>query len=195
MKLQQILKITFLMSFFSFWVYAQEGYPPPCNEIKEVKLATDPVKKKILFQYIQDCLHNQSFNTTYDKGIINLYEYKNSQNQLCWLLFAQIDDSYKDNPPTRFSDFQGEIILIYDADSTGRVLKTSGDKASLNRCLEQIIGDRVFIRPTIKTRWTSSVLPDNEKRKEGNHRWVTGGGGAVIIRFNKDGSYKISPLG
>jgi len=176
--------------------YAQEGNPPPCTEVKEVKIATDPIKRKALFSFIQSCIREHWFSSAYDKGIIHLYEYHNSQNELCWRLYPRIDDLYKDNPPNRFADFDGDIILIYDADSTGRVQKTVGDKASLNQCLEQIIGDRVFRRPITKKRWTSAVIPHiNEKQREGNRRYVTGGVGEVIIRFNKDGSYTISHLG
>ncbi|MBN8823783.1 MULTISPECIES: hypothetical protein [unclassified Spirosoma] len=176
--------------------YAQQGNPPPCTDVQQVTIATDSIKQKILFEFIQNCVKEQWFNTNYDKGIVHLYEFHNSENKLCWILSATIDDIYKNNPPLRFSDFRGDIILVYDADSTGRVVKTTADKAVLNRCLEQIIGDRVFTRPTTRRRWTSDVLPYiNRKRNEGNRRFSTGGGGSTLVIFEKDGTYKLSRFG
>lgn len=175
--------------------YAQVGNLPPCNGVMQVKIATDSLKEKILNKFISDCVNNNWFNRSYDKGIIHLYEYFDTKGNLCWYLSPLIDDRYKDNPPNRFSDFRGDIILVYDADSTGRVRMTAGDKDAKNHCLEQIIGDRVFTRPTQKTRWTSDVIPYiNKNRSEGNRRIMTGGGGAIIVRFTKDGKYVISPL-
>jgi hypothetical protein len=173
--------------------FAQLGYPPPCNETKQVKLDTDPKRRQILFDFIQSCERNQWRN---DKGIVLLREYENEQGKLCWLLLPCIDDTYKDNPPNRFASFNGDIILVFDADSNRNIRPTVGDKSRLNQCLEQIIGDRVYIRPTIKTRWTDMVLPfTNRKMKRGASRISGGNGGSLIIVFNSDGSYeKLMPV-
>ena len=40
-------------------IYAQSGYPPPCNEVKQVKLDTDPSRRQILFDFIRRCEQNQ----------------------------------------------------------------------------------------------------------------------------------------
>lgn len=198
MKVANIVNysLSAVLALVTVAAYAQEGNPPPCTEVKEIKVDTDSIKRKILFDFIQSSLREHWFSREYDKGIVHLCEYHNSQNQLCWLLYSRVDDLYKDNPPNRFADFDGDIILIYDADSTGRVIKTIGDRTSLNQCLEKIIGDRVFIRPATKKRWTSAVIPYvNKRRYEGNRRIMTGGGGSIIVTFNKDGSYTISHLG
>lgn len=168
--------------------YAQSGYPPPCNDVKQVKLDTDPKRRQILVDFIRDCERNQWKN---DKGIVLLREYQNEQGKSCWLLLPSIDDSYKDNPPSRFASFNGDIILIFDAESNGLVLKpTVGDKDRLNQCLEKIIGDRVYTRPTIKSRWTDNVMPfTNRKMERGAGRIYGGNGGSLIIIFNPDGSY------
>ena len=174
--------------------YAQSGYPPPCNEVKQVKLDTDPNKRQILVDFIRACERNQWKN---DKGIVLIREYQNAQGKSCWLLLSSIDDSYKDNPPDRFASFNGDIILVFDADSNKNVKSTIGDKDRLNQCLAQIIGDRVYTRPTIKGRWTDNVMPiSNRKMKEGAHRIFGGNpGGSLIIIFNPDGSYQgLSPV-
>jgi hypothetical protein len=169
--------------------YAQSGYPPPCNDVKQVKLDTDLQKRKILLDFISNC-ERKAWRE--DKGIVHLMEYKNEQGKTCWLLLPSIDDRYKDNPPGRFASFEGDIILVFDADSNRNVKPITGDKNRLNQCLEQIIGDRVYIRPTIKSRCTDNVLPiSNHKLKEGRRRRWAGNGGSLIVIFNPDGSYEM----
>ncbi|MCF2491504.1 hypothetical protein [Dyadobacter sp. CY347] len=161
---------------------------PPCNEVKQVKIDTDQRKKKILSNYIDYCVKKEWKN---NKGIVMLREFKNEQGQDCWLLIPSIDDSYKDNPPERFATFQGDIILIFSADSMQNVIPAKGDENQLNQGLEQIIGDRVYTRTTIKGRWTDGMRPfTNEKITEGVHRILGGNGGTLIIVFNADGTYK-----
>ncbi len=194
MKLvKKALGLQLLWLLFFYQSYAQQGNPPPCSNVQEIKLDTDPLRRRILADFLGACIRNKEFLPKYDKGIIHLYQYQNAHGEECWLLMPLIDDSYKDNPPTRFSDFNGDIILVYDADSVGHPYKTTGDIAARNRCLEQIIGDRVFTRPPKRTRWTSMVLPiSNRRMNEGNRRNLTGNGGDVIIIFDKKGGYRKS---
>ena len=186
--------LSLILALLTLSTYAQSGYPPPCDEVKQVKLDTDQRKRHILSEFISSCVRNKYW--TNDKGIILLREYQNEQGKSCWLLLPSIDDSYKDNPPNRSASFDGDIILIFDADSKQNVKPTVGDKTLLNQCLEQIIGDRVYTRPTIKSRWTNMVLPvTNHKMKEGARRAEIGNGGSLIIIFNADGSYeKLLPV-
>ena len=182
------------LTLLNLTTFAQLGYPPPCDEAKLVKLDTDSKKRQILIDFIQNCERNQWKN---NKGIVLLREYQNDQGKPCWLLLPSIDDSYRDSPPNRFASFNGDIILISEAESNGLVVKPSaGDKNRLNQCLEQIIGDRVYTRPTIKTRWTDMVLPfTNRKMERGAGRISGGNGGSLIIVFNPDGSYeKLIPI-
>ncbi|UTM21737.1 hypothetical protein [Dyadobacter chenhuakuii] len=161
---------------------------PPCKEVKQVKIDTDQRKKKILSDYIDYCVKKEWKN---DKGIVMLREFRNELGQDCWLLIPSIDDSYKDNPPERFATFEGDIILIFSADSMQNVIPAKGDKNRLNQCLEQITGDRVYTRPTIKGRWADSLRPiTNKKITQGAHRMVGGNGGTLLIVFNADGTYK-----
>lgn len=185
------IKISFLfvsLVIFRLNTYGQKGYPPPCAEAKQVKLDTSPSKRKILGDFIRDCEQNEWKK---DKGIVLLREYWNQQGKECWLLLPSIDDSYRDNPPDRFASFDSDIILIFDADSVGNIKPSIRNRQDLNQCLEQIIGDRVYTRPTIKTRWTDAVRPyTTEKMKEGARRIQGGNGGSLIIIFNTDGTYK-----
>ena len=167
---------------------AQTGNPPPCIEVKQVALDLEQTKRQILSEFVSSCVRNNYWRN--DKGIVLLREYQNEEGKSCWLLLPSIDDSYKDNPPSRFSCFQGDIVLIYDADSRGNVKPTLEDKNGLNQCLEQIIGDRVYLRPTTKTRWADTVMPFTNRKLNGVRRISGGNGGSLIIIFNSDGSYR-----
>ena len=173
---------------------AQSGYPPPCNEVKQVKLDTAQTKRQILSDFISNCVRNRYWMN--DKGIILIREYQNEEGKQCWLLSPSIDDGYKDNPPNRFATFNGDIVLIFDANSKGITKESTGNRNALNQCLDQIIGDRVYIRPSTKSRWADTVLPiTNRKIKEGARRIWGGNGGSLIIIFNADGSYqKLLPV-
>lgn len=173
---------------------AQSGYPPPCNQVQLTKLDTDQTRRQILTDFIANCGRNHYWLN--DKGIVLLRQYQNQDGKLCWLLLPSIDDSYKGNPPSRFASFNGDIILVFEATSSGLLKAPAGDQQALNQCLEQIIGDRVYTRPTIKSRWTDNVMPfTNEKMKSGARRIQGGNGGSLIIIFNSDGSYqKLLPV-
>ena len=192
-----IKRVFLLVSFvfLSLGTFAQLGYPPPCDEVKLVKLDTNAQKRQILADFISSCIRNHYWLN--NKGIVLLNQYQNQQGKQCWLLLPSIDDSYKDNPPNRFASFEGDIILIFETESNGFITKPTGDdKSRLNQCLEQIIGDRIYSRPTIKTRWTDMVLPiSNRKLERGASRISAGNGGSLIIIFNPDGSYeKLIPV-
>lgn len=157
---------------------------PPC---KQVDIATDSTKKKILAQFIQQSLQQREFIN--DKGIVHLYQYQNIKGDSVWLLIPKIDDSYKDNPPTEFSDFQGDIVLVYEADEKGEAFQNPNPQP-FNKCLADIIGDRVYLRPIKEGRWTNHVLPWGRKMEEGVHRVALGNGGALLVIFKEDGTYE-----
>ena len=182
-----------LIGIASQAVFAQEGYPPPCNEAKLVNIAPDSIKQQILADYIRSCERGLWRK---DKGIVLLYEYQNEQQKPCWYLSSSIDDGYKANPPRRFMDFQGDIILIFEGRATGYDRYATTETSALIQCLEQIVGDRVYTRPTIRSRWTNQVLPTSNKKMTVGQRRISGGnGGDLIIIFNADGSYhKMLPV-
>lgn len=182
------------IGMFASFVNAQSGYPPPCREVQQVRIDTDQAKRQILFDFINNCVRNNYWRN--DKGIVLLREYQNEEGKQCWLLLPSIDDGYKDNPPGQFATFNGDIVLIFEANSKGIITESTGNKNALNQCLEQIIGDRVYTRPIIKSRWADTVLPfTNRKMKEGARRISGGNGGSLLIIFNADGSYqKLLPV-
>jgi hypothetical protein len=51
--------------------YAQRGNPAPCNEIEQIDLDSDSIKRKILVDFVANCEQNEWKN---DKGIVLLTE-------------------------------------------------------------------------------------------------------------------------
>lgn len=188
MRIGRIVWLCLLYAAPSLESDAQSGSTLPCNEVERMTLDDDPVQRKILFDFIVSCENKEWKN---DKGIVMLTRYTDSNGKQCWWLVPSIDDRYKDNPPKKFATFNGDIILIFEADSLQRVKPVSGDMNRINTCLEKIIGDRVYSRPSTKTRWADGTRPfTTEKIKEGRRRLRAGNGGDVIIIFNGDGTYK-----
>ncbi|MCU0354139.1 MAG: hypothetical protein MUD08_10445 [Cytophagales bacterium] len=157
-----------------------------------MNLATDSVKRKILRDFIDESVSNKDFKD--DKGIVRLIVYKDKNGLLHWKLSTTINDGFLNvNPPTKYFDFMGDLVLIWEADANGKTLQTTGDTAAIKQCLRKKITDRLYIQPPSQHRWTALKSPVDAKRNlEGIRRRSLGGG--YIIVFNKDGSYTKTPL-
>jgi len=127
----------------------------------------------------------------HEKGVVKLVIYKNKEGKDCWLLIPLIDDSYKDNPPEKYAEVGVDLISIYYGDVNENALITDKKKHSkLNECLEEVIGDYLYIRPTLKRR-TFEYLDEmtGNVRKTQKRIVENGNGGSLVIEFNKDGTY------
>jgi hypothetical protein len=190
---------TFLVSFLvlmgsilnGFKAAAQSIPAPPC---RQVDLNIDTTKRRILDNFINACYKENHF--VYDKGIIRLTIYTDAKGLTNWRLSPWIDDTYKYNPTPTFAVYDDYIILVYAADVNGNTLRTS-EPEPVNKCLEEIIGDRVYLLPTHRRRWVPPYKMPGLDRvfTEGMRRSVTGGGGEIHILFYKNGTYKITPMG
>jgi hypothetical protein len=189
---------TFLVSFLvlmgsvltSFQAAAQSIPAPPC---RQVDLKIDTTKRRILNNFISACNRENYF--VQDKGIIHLIIYTDAKGLTNWRLSPWIDDWYKYNPTPTFAVYDDYIILVYAADVNGRK-QIAPEPAPVNKCLEDIIGDRVYLSPTRKDRWVPpyKMLGSGRISTEGRRRDVTGGGGEIHILFYKNGTYKITPM-
>ena len=116
---------------------------------QEVKLTNDK-ERLLIHQYIDECRQNRYFVD--DKGVVMLTQSTDAQGRRVWYLSAAIDDRYKDNPPTKWASFNGEITLIYDADKPSSGL-TDAQRKELLDCLQEVIKDRLYIRPPSQEVW------------------------------------------
>jgi len=189
---------TFLVSFLvlmgssliRFQAAAQSIPAAPC---RQVDLNIDTTKRRILDNFISAC-HRENYFVN-DKGIIHLYIYTDAKGLTNWKLYPRIDDWYKDNPTPTFAVYKDYIILVYPADVNGRV-QTTPEPVPVNKCLEDIIGDRVYLSPTRTDRWVPpyKMLGIDRISTQGNRVFTTGGGGGIYVTFFKDGTSKISPM-
>ena len=170
--------------------YTQSIPAPPC---RQVDLSIDTTRKRILDNFISASDRERYFVN--DKGIIHLTTYTDAKGLTNWKLSPQIDDWYKYNPTPTFAVYDDYIILVYPADVNGNELRTP-ETAPVNKCLEDIIGDRVYLRPTRRDRWVPPYKEPGLDRvfTQGRRVAVTGGGGEIHVLFYKNGTYKITPM-
>lgn len=182
-NLKQIFFVKTLILVSTYNLQAQ-----PC---KQVELATDLSRKRVLQQFIEECRQGRYF--VEDKGIISLTTYQNAKGQQVWSVSAMIDDRYKENPPTAYCRFGEDIILVYQADSIGRINQASAqDITSVNSFLGEIIENRVYQQPKIKVRMVEIPQPNGKTKKIPAH-FIIGGNywNSKTIIFHKDNTYKI----
>jgi hypothetical protein len=175
--------LTLLITLVSFDAQAQS-----CQRIE---VATDSTRKHLLYQFIDECYRGRYFIE--DKGIVSLTIYQNAEGQEIWSIHAMIDDRYKDNPPTTYSILGNNVILVYSADSLGRTNKVLPQNiASINRCIGDVIANRVYQRPLVKER-SIEVLGTNKEFIKLPVKTITGGNywNSKRVLFNTNGTYRI----
>ena len=181
----------------AIWVWTGIGSELPCEFIELPKS-----ERRILMEYLYDCERREFF--PYEKGLVMLTIESNKIGQKRWNLIVQIDDRYKNAPPRQYTMLNDYMILIDDI----RINKPAPDSAQLSsriKCLEEIIGSRVYRsnddKDDISVAYDiyGNVIRDNN----GNHKTVRrkrnirGGNfhNELIIDFKKDGSIqKIIPV-
>lgn len=179
-KIFSIISLTFLCF-----------YNAQAQLCRQIDIAPDTLRKRILRQFIDECHRGRYF--VEDKGIVTLTAYQDSKGRELWSIYAMIDDRYKENPPTAYSTIGDDIILVYSADSMGRTSgRASQNIASINRCLEDVILNRIYQRPLVKERFVEIVRPNGKIMKTPVKTIIMGNywNGKKII-FNRDGTYKI----
>jgi len=156
----------------------------PC---KEIKIDTTPAKRKLLLDYLDQCFKQRIF--VEDKGIVRLEISYDSLHQERWDLYVMIDDQYKDDPPTKYARVNDNLFLVYD-NSKG-ISKPVNVEQTIT-CLEEVIEDRVYIRPPKKAYYTTIEVNGIPKKVQRVKRIQIAGNywKGLIIIFQKDGTYK-----
>ncbi|HEV7348467.1 hypothetical protein [Telluribacter sp.] len=165
---------------------------------QEVKLHDDQ-QRNLLMEYIQESYRERYFHG--DKGVVHLTKSKDSMGKENWYLEAVIDDRYRDRPPTQWASFNGKVILIYNSDHHLPGPLTDSLKTELINCLQEVIQDRLYIRPPKQDRWydveekpgvpirhakTGKPLRSKDVRIQGGNAKND-----KIITFYPDGTYKV----
>ena len=170
---------------------AGNSYAQACQQLASTALAADAARRQLLQQFISSCYQEHYFFQ--DKGVVELLTYRDGQGRENWYLSALIDDRYRDAPPRTYTMLGNTIILVYQADSTGRKQPAPvQEAASLNECLATVIGPAVYQRPTIKERYVE-VLDAQGKPKKVRVQTLSGGNlhHERRILFLPDGTHKV----
>lgn len=173
------LYLTFAALLLSASLLAQ-----PC---KRVDIATTPQQKMLIREYLQECRQKRYFFE--DKGIVTLTIYQDAKGRTCWLLSAMIDDRYRANPlPEQYAFVAHDVFLVYKGDSTGRVLSMPTGTTERDKCLQEIIGSRVYERSTKKQFMYVQEANGQETKYPVTHQFNGNHWNEQIIRFNRDGT-------
>jgi hypothetical protein len=154
----------------------------------------DSTKQAILRDFILESAQNHHFYN--DMGVVLMTIEKDEKERVKWNLWPTIDDSFMSNPPTKYFDFNGKLVLVWEGARLKSGSKHEYDNATVKACLWEKIGDRLYIKPPYRFRWTSQKPPAGspQKRLEALRWSETGGGGGYTIIFNKDGTYQRIPM-
>jgi hypothetical protein len=183
----------FLILFYMNWVLGaagdNTGHCPKFVEMASLH------QKRVLYEYEEESRVANLFPN--DKGLIMLKISQNEKGEVVWNMTVEIDDRYKIAPPRKYSMMRDLLVLIWDE----RENATTPDSAVYNeklRCLERIVGGRVYARndseddisvdftPNGEVIWGENRLPKMVKRRKkiiaGNLKNET------IITFKRDGT-------
>jgi hypothetical protein len=166
----------------------------PCKQVEVI--GTNKVKQKVIKDAIRFFLGTNCFIN--NLGIIRVFISKDDKGNEVWLMYSAINDRHMEESQVTplFEDFFGDIVLVYDINYEVENKKLSEEeKQEIRVCMDQIIGNRVYQRPTRTDRWT-----DTSKRPEefigtttprGMSRESTGTSCKRKVVFYKDGTYSV----
>lgn len=174
----------------SRYIDYQDSIPaPPCEYVELV--GGDTSKYNILKGFVNEMEQKNYFQN--DKGIVIMTRYRNEEGDSVWVLSPMIDDRYQDNPPTKFSVFgTGWIVLVYEDNQYNQASGTSNPKA-YNKCLEDIIGNRVYLRPKRTDRWTKEYKFAGRLYNQGAISVKIDHGKGRKVVFDQKGGHEVFP--
>ena len=174
-----------LLFIVLFTAITLHGIAQPCKQIT----IDDTTQRGVLGRYINQSIKGNYF--VHDKGVVVVTKFTNELGRPVWLISTAIDDKYKDNPPLEWATFGQDVVLFYNARSRFEVIKTKATPELLS-CLDQVIGDRLYIRPPVRDRWVNVTGPDGKPHKRSARR-IFGGNTSneQIITFEADGTIKV----
>lgn len=181
------MKKTISLFALSLWASSML-FAQPCKQI-----ALDSTQKRIFYGYIDECMRDGYF--VGDKGIVEVTRFINKAGRPTWQMILVLDDRYKDNPPTEWAKLEQDVILFYNANYSkpqSSMAEQITPTPELLKCLDEAIGDRVYIRPPKRDRTIEIPRPGKAPIK-GEFRRLRGQAGLNEKRviFDSDGKVKI----
>jgi len=125
----------------------------PCQE---ANLKFTSAQEEVLRDFLMECLRDGGYFVN-DKGVILLRIFTDQQSIhdpkaiVRWDISYAIDDLFMSNPPSKYFDYKGYLVLIWNQSS--EAIEKSQSKTtieSVKQCLWEKIGDRLYQHPPPK---------------------------------------------
>jgi len=154
-------------------------------------------EKEVIAYYIIDGTKRNFFLN--DMGVVMLKVENDKQGRKTWYLSIEIEDRYKELPPQKWTTWGTYMVLVNDK-SDSLVLQDSAALEKRIKCLEEVIGSRLYGRSSNKidraTVWPdfplgNILLDQNGKpniRRVGKQLLLGNSNNGLIIIFNNDGT-------
>ncbi|WP_291033118.1 hypothetical protein [Dyadobacter sp. 50-39] len=153
---------------------------------------------RILMSYEAESMKLNFFPN--QKGVAMMEITRNKDGEEVWDLYIEIDDRYRDLPINKYSMMGHMLILITDRSAT-TFSTDSLVRQERNKCLEKIVGSRLYQRndrsddvsvaytPAGKVIWEKPGIPKMKRRG----MWIMLGNAKnqTIITFKRDGTYTL----
>ena len=133
-----------------------------------------------LREFIGDCIEADPMYR--DKGVVEVRLRPSEEGKKRVELYQRLDDTFKNNPPTKYAHFMSKVILFYEFDAIGSPIENPLSPEKINFLLEEV-GDRVFIAQTKKDRWVEHYEADGTLKSRNRVRIISAGGSPFAIVF------------
>ncbi|MDW5289683.1 hypothetical protein [Formosa sp. PL04] len=136
-----------------------------------------------------------------NRGIVRLHISADRESNEVWTMYSDIEDWHlrRSDVTPLFEDFDGDIVLIFGINHEAENKKrTEEERQRMRTCIDQVIGNRVYQRPTREDRWSSEITiagPTGDTLRIGQSRSSTGTSCKRRVVFYDDGTYKASTTG
>jgi hypothetical protein len=145
----------------------------------------DPILIDAIGEFIINC---NKVNEIYkDMGVIHMGVHPDSGKEEKRInLWIDLTDSFKDNPPQQYAHLWGKVILIYQRDAKGKIIKNEIPPEQLEALLNEV-GDRVFVEQKRRGRWVETYHRDGSLKKRNFQKIISGGGSptSITLLINK----------
>ncbi|MFN8348105.1 MAG: hypothetical protein U0X91_24100 [Spirosomataceae bacterium] len=145
----------------------------------------DPILIEAIGEFVINCA---KFNEIYKAmGVIHMGVHPDSGTTERRInLWADLTDSFKDNPPQQYAHLWGKIVLIHQYDSKRRMIKNEISKEQLNSLLDEV-GDRVFVEQKRRGRWVETYHTDGSLKRRSFQQDISMGGSplSIVLLINK----------
>ncbi len=150
-----VIRIFLILNSGILFAQTLKYQPPPfaCTNagIEVSKIADSAINCRAIDEYVNGVKElGFSFPISLQNGAMGIYlltQYIDKQQRTHWYVRVCLDDSYKEYVAETYFFYKRELYLVYSADQKGQRIDAGSNRHTQLRCLEEIVADRVYIRP------------------------------------------------